>query len=191
MFWKLAEKISYNMVPEADEEDREVYAYGVWILLTTACNVLEILLLGLVFGCLTESVIYLLVLMVLRSYTGGYHASTSGKCNLMVIGFYLINIVLGKCLAKADSLLLVGVILLAVEVLIWKKAPVEHENKPLTDTEKVRYRRYSILLSAGVCVAVLCLYNRYRFPMAYMAVTMLMVGGMMLLELGLQKKRKR
>lgn len=190
MFWKLSNSIACFMLPDASKDDREIYSYGMWILLTTAFTSMEILLLGVLFQCVVESIIYLLVLMILRSYTGGYHATTSRKCNMLSIGCFVGNIVLSKCLVMVNSKGLLGILLLVVEIIIFCKAPVEHENKPLSEKEKVRYRKYSIFLSLVICVAIVLLYKRHVPEATFTVVTMLMVGVMMVLELVLQRKKQ-
>lgn len=191
MFWKLSNRITSLILPDSEEDDKEIYRYGLWILITTVFHWLEILLLGLLLHCVTESIIYLLILMVLRSYTGGYHATTSSKCNWLGIGCFIVNVVLSKVIVMIDSKLLMVIILLFVEIIIFWKAPIEHENKPLSDTEKVRYRKYSILLSIGICLLSILLYNRYIYEVSFAVVTMSMVGFMMVLELMLQRMRTR
>lgn len=191
MIWKLSNSIACFLVPDCEEEDKEIYSYGVWVLLSTIFTSLEVLLLGLVLHSVVESIIYLLILMILRSYTGGYHATTSAKCNMLSIGCFVGSVVLSKGLVMLDSKVVLGIILLAVEIIIFLKAPVEHENKPLSEKEKVQYRRYSIFLSLGICIAVVLLYDRYVQEVTFTVVMMLLVGFMMVLELVLQRKDER
>lgn len=189
MFWKISKRVAGYLVSGEDENEMEIYTYGVWVLLTTFLSVLEVLFLGFISHCLVESVIYLLILMVLRTYTGGYHASTSGKCNLLVICCFFVNVLLSKMLFYLDNTWITGGILLISMVIILWKAPVEHENKPLSDKEKVRYRRYSIVLSVIICFIVVCLYANCKFQMIYTVASMLMVALMMVVELMLQYRR--
>lgn len=189
MFWELSNKLACLMIPEAEEEDKEVYSYGIWILLTTIFNTLEILFLGVILHRFLESLIYLFVLMVLRTYTGGYHANTSMKCNILVIGFFLLNLLGEQCLVRMDNKGMVYTVLLLSELVIWNKAPIENDNKPLSEKEKVNYRRYSIILSLGVCMTVVFLGDRYERQMVFMALSMGMVALTMLLELILERRR--
>lgn len=179
------------MLPEGGKDEREIYTYGVWVLITSLFDVIEVLILGVLFHRLPEAIIYLAILMVLRSYTGGFHASTFGRCNAMVLGCYLMNLVLSWGIVLAGGCWITLILLFVSVGYICYAAPVEHANKALTDAEKIRYRKYSILLSIAILVVVLLLYQQYEQQMSYAAVTMAMVAFMMLLELLLQRKRRR
>lgn len=187
MFQKMSESIACFLCTK--EEDREVYTYGAFVLLMAVFDVVELLIISVLIHHILEGFIYLGVLMGLRSYTGGYHATTFWKCNLMTVGWYLLNIFLAKGILLLPHHEVVSIGLLTmVTFLVVCKAPIENENKVLNEKEKKHYRKVSILCTLLLFAVVIALYPIYTEIMVYLVSCMVMVGTMMLQ--GLRKVKK-
>ncbi|GLC80099.1 accessory gene regulator B family protein [Lacrimispora brassicae] len=124
-----------------DQEDIVVYKFGIETLLSDVLNLVTIVMIGAFMGQLCESLIFQLIFISLRSWAGGYHASSEWKCwvlsNAMVIGVLLLSRHLPVWLGSGVGLLL---LLAAVGVILFL-APVESENN-LMDSDEVRsYKR--------------------------------------------------
>ena len=89
-----------------------------------------------------------MVFVSIRIFSGGYHANSYGKC------FTLFAITCFLYLFMVQEILLYGgnqtVLFLAAVVfpggMILKKAPIANVNRPLSEKERVRFRKNSILL---------------------------------------------
>ena len=99
---------------------------------------------GIIFGCLIETIAFLIVFVSLRSFTGGYHAKTYAVCSIVTFITFCSVVILSSLfhvplylyllLAIVGGLLMMGVV------------PVEHPNKKLTIEQKRKYKIISISL---------------------------------------------
>lgn len=87
MLEKISEKITNRLIRKKaiSHDDREIYEYGLKQLITALTDVVSIVILGIIFRELSGSVIFLIAFMSLRSYSGGYHASTPAKCYVLTV----------------------------------------------------------------------------------------------------------
>lgn len=72
----------------AKEEDRDVYKYGLAVLLYNIFLVVFIVLLSFFLHNVIETIVFLITLIVMRKYTGGHHANTRLKCFVTSLTVY-------------------------------------------------------------------------------------------------------
>ena len=70
-----------RVINDSDEE-KEYYRYGIEITISSLLNIILIIGIGIIFRNVFESIIFLSFFMLIRQFTGGYHADTYFKCNL-------------------------------------------------------------------------------------------------------------
>ena len=125
-----------------------------------------------------------LAFVSLRFFCGGYHADSYSRC---FFSFALTNaLCLGASgwIAKHENIIS-GLFFLAA-VLLWlcifKMAPLEHENRPFTDKEKLRFRKRSIQIYGFWIVIGIVLWMTHLIQMeaslisTFIAVAILMIG---------------
>ncbi len=160
MIAKLAEIVTVfylkNFVIDPDEAD--MYQYGNEIMISSLLDLLIVIGVGLVFGKLINSVLFFLFFLLLRSFTGGYHADTYFKCKII----FLINICLSVYLSgyeyKFYSLYLLIVLIVFSFLVITKMSPIENENKPLSK-EEIRINSIrSKIVSSVLVVLIFAMY---------------------------------
>lgn len=157
MLHKLAEDISFYLITNniIDIEDREIYIYGLELLISTLFTSISILILGFLIGNLIFAVTFLLVHFFLKSYTGGYHAKHYYECYIYSIFTYIVLVII-NCIISDIYKPFIGLLLLIISMLvIFKFAPIENKNNPKTEEEMVRNKkisriRISILSVIGV-----------------------------------------
>lgn len=71
-----------------DESRKPIYRYGFQLFLSTSASTTAILLLSAFFSLFSHAVIFLLVFMPLRFFSGGYHAKTYGNCFILTNAVY-------------------------------------------------------------------------------------------------------
>lgn len=138
---KLYEKSIIN------EEDMEIYGYGLKLLISTIFKVLGFLAVGIFTGLLKETIIFILFFSSLRIQAGGYHAKTVIGCFLGTLVLIFTSIVLVKILPVDYTTYFILITLVVSNLLIFIYAPLENKNKPFTDEEKVVYKHRSILVA--------------------------------------------
>lgn len=151
---KSADRIVSDLVRSGiiEDEDRELYAYGIEQTAVIMINMLSAAVLGLLTGQLVQCALFFLCYIPLRSFAGGFHARTPMRCYIysMIIVAAVLSI-----LATVDerSILFTAAIPAACVILAF--SPVEDENKPLDSVEKKRYRSAAlkILVAELICGA--------------------------------------
>ena len=138
----LTRRLQQNGV--VSKESEEIYIYGFELLVSCVFITTIILALGLIFNVFLETLCFLMAFILLRSFTGGYHAKKYWQCTVVTLGVYAFVMVLSKNVIPNivfyAALFVIGVI------VICGMAPIENSNKPLSDLEKKRYKIVSIIL---------------------------------------------
>lgn len=124
-------------------EEKDIYEYGLHIFFLKIIHVASILFFSIVFKNTIEILIFMTCYMVLRKYTGGYHAHTSISCLaisiLMVFVIYYSNNFM-------IFLVQLPIVIMSVMV-ICILSPIISINNPF-DHEQIQHnRKYSIFLS--------------------------------------------
>ncbi len=138
------------------EEDQDIYQYGMELLISTLINLVLIITIGLIFGKLPQTILFLLEYCFVKRYAGGYHATTHARCILtfsilytvMLLGFHVFQVY------RVNLSIFVTCMISILSVLIL--APVEDKNKPLEQEEiKLYSLRSKQILLFGVVFNIL------------------------------------
>lgn len=76
----------------ADEEKKEIYIYGIELLVSSLIGAVLILGISIGIGKIWSGVVFLSVFILVRQYTGGYHADTYVRCNAAFVLTYLLTV---------------------------------------------------------------------------------------------------
>lgn len=191
MYKRLAEQIAERIESSGVETKASmpVYRYGAEMLVSSLGGILTVLALSLLFRELLAGIVYYVAYSLLRSSSGGYHASTHAKCYIlsllsMTVFFVLLCVV---PLRLFSPLAATGV--LASSVVIFALAPVGTPNKQLGEAETAAYRRRCriILFAETALVAALLFFGQDKFAFVIangfvLVAVMLIVGRISLLR---------
>ena len=128
-----------------EKNDEEVYEYGLQLLLSTVLNAAIALLLAIVSGTVIPCLFYLSAFVVMRKSAGGFHAKTHFGCCCILITVLCCFIAFIRLAPTNIYIVVSGLSLIISAVTVLLFAPLEHENKPLSDKDKVRLRKVSIV----------------------------------------------
>ena len=146
-----------------DSEKKENIAYGLEILLSTAVSVLIITILAILLGTFGETILFLLPFMLLRTYSGGYHAQTHFRCFLILFFAFCINLILNSMIIIFSAI--------ASVIIILKFAPVEDKNHPLSKRQKKNNRKICMIMLSILFTACIILFlnqnNKVLFNIVY------------------------
>ena len=143
------------------EEDKDLYIYGLFMLLSQLMYFIIACIFGLILGCIVESIIFYIAFQFIRRYAGGYHASTETRCEIMSTLSILACIVVIK-LSKIYNFQTALLIISAVSaVCIFILCPLDTPEKPLSEKEFKHFRKISwiILFVIIIAVAVSYIFN--------------------------------
>ena len=168
-----------NVIPL---EDRELYAYGFFLLLSRGIFLVTTALIGAILGIFWESVLFYTIFSLLREYAGGVHASKETVClicTILMMSLGVISIRLfenEKCIGIALVLLLVG------SVIVYFLSPLDSENKPLTSSERQYYGKKTRRIVEILVLSALILMPVKNSVLLYIiAVTLILEGALLIL----------
>lgn len=148
--------LSKNMIIETEYE--EVYVYGIEILLSTILNFIVAFIIALISHEFVACLINLIAFVTIRIYAGGYHADTHLGCMTTLVGVLLIFIFVIKLVSLKLMMMLSPIMLIISAIIIFKYAPVEHPNKPLSDKKKLKLRRKALISLLIWILFCMCFY---------------------------------
>lgn len=143
-----------------DTKNEDIYTFGFFILI----NYLTMLLMTMVFSYYlklnSELYIFLFSIMLLRSYTGGFHFESYYKCLIVsILELYFIGTLLIQSSKDLDLLFYFSYI---VGILLMVLSPIDTVNRRLSTIEKNIIKR-KVILILFVELFILFFVNKFRF----------------------------
>lgn len=166
MLARISERLSGWLVMNGlPEGERPVYAYGIQMAIEITLNIVSTLLIGLLMGCVVESMVFLAGYSLLRSYTGGLHMETAIGCYISSCGLITGVLILSKAVPESRMWYIIPLVAIASAV-IFLLSPVPATHKPLDEVETVRYRKQSHI---RLCLILAVLAGCYLFRQTHLA----------------------
>ena len=134
------------------EKERKLYTYCISGVVEMGINIILTLALGLILGKFIETLVFLLILIPLRSRAGGYHASNGNTCFVLSILVYLLTILITAVMSSAFSYLYSIPIFVITTIGTLALSPVDCKNKRLNNEEKRRQRKNCVVIMSVVSV---------------------------------------
>lgn len=169
------------------DEDKELYIYGLFMLLSQLMFFIIACIFGLLLKCLFESIIFYIAFMLIRRYAGGYHASTETRCEVLSTLSILACIVAIKLSKTYDfqTVLLLITILSAVCIFVF--CPLDTPEKPLSEKEYKYFRKVSWLILFVIATAIIVSYV-FKFQMVTVPCCLSLILESILLAAGKIKR---
>lgn len=137
-------------------EDADVQVYGLQVILSTSINLLVSLLFSMLMGQFLFGLSLLAAFMLLRRFTGGYHANSYLGCFVSLQAMMLLGFALQRLFCSGLSAAVVYGMLAVSLLLVYLLAPIDHANKPSTPVSQIKFRNLSRGLAAAMA-ALACL----------------------------------
>lgn len=180
MIKKFSALISNQLVKRniISKDAQDVYTYGVEITISSLIGFILVTTIGIIFKSLMQAIIFYVIFVALRSITGGYHASTYLKCNIIFSFITLFTLLFSK--AASEIQLSVGIItsiyLPAVAIFLWL-APVENPNKPIEKKKRLYWKVTAVTISVLLYILSILLYiSQHIFESAIVIITVFVVS---------------
>lgn len=157
MITKISSKIVEALIKHSlvENEDKELYSYGFFILLSQILYFIIITTIGVLLNIILESIIFYIAFQFIRRYAGGYHAKTETRCEILSTLSILCCIVLIKLSKIYDIRIALLSISLVFAVLIFIFCPLDTPEKPLNDKEYKYFRKISWIILSLIIVAII------------------------------------
>lgn len=174
------------------EEDRKIaYVVGLDVIFSTLIDWMAIGALGLMRGRFLEAVVYLLFVLTVRRYSGGYHAPTRAGCFAIFTGFYLLgDIAAVEIYKNCGEAFLTGYGLCCIavgELVFYLFAPIPNDRKKYKEGWLAGAKKKAFLcLNIWYCLAV-CL---WAFGLE-LSGQIIMASNIVVLLILIKKRRER
>jgi len=183
---KTAEALGKEL--DANNDQVEVYAYALEILLGTTLKLVLIILLATIFDILITTLIFLFTLAIFRWLGGGVHLSTYLRC--LLVG---LSLVLGMGYVSSlevDRLYIVCLFLLSLLVAIYvivKWVPAGTDKKKVTEIEKrLKKKKESIFALIVWSIGVIACINSNLYSYALAAILGSVFSSFLMMPAGYQ-----
>ena len=169
MLHSLATYISNKFFNENDKYPKEIYIYGIELLISSFISTTVILLIGLLTKTFWESIIFLVSFSLIRVYTGGYHSMTYLRCNIIsALSYVAIVVFLYLFSGFISNFVVMLSCYIATMILALISAPIKHENKELSESDIKKYKSLSLLMIT--VVFAVCSVGYYIFEIEPMLI---------------------
>lgn len=162
------------------EDEIDIYIYGLQLIISSILGISIILFLGIISERLTDSLIFLFCFIILRQYSGGYHANSYLKCNLYFITIFLLTeFVVIYTQSEYIDALTVGLVCISFVIML-RLAPIDNINKKLSNSQKLKNKKitiiiFIILITISIFMKVNDVNYYYNIAVAILSVTALMI----------------
>lgn len=152
---KLSERISSWINRELKIEGIELVKlqYGLEVYLTDLVKMVPILILMILHQIFFEAMITLMAFNCIRSKAHGVHASTSAKCLIMSISFFVYGVIIVKYISLSCTELMI--IAALIGSVLFKYAPSDSENNPLIGAAKRKKLKKETMIRMIALTAVI------------------------------------
>lgn len=179
---RIAEHITQKLIMESiiEEDDRELYCYGFFLLITHFFFFLVTATTGIIADVCLESIVFYAVFMILRTYAGGVHAKSEIACTTLTT-LSLATAVYGiKLIDLLDVNLVLVPMLAAGTWAILLLSPLDTMEKPLESHERKHFRTVSCTLALIFAVISVISQLLSFFILSYPITCSICLEGMLL-----------
>ena len=166
------------------EEEKEIYYYGYETLIYSIWQMLLLLVLGMIMNRIVSTVIFLMVFVSMRKYTGGYHAETRMGCTFMTVVCYVTVLVMtGWVSTTKKGYIILGFFALFCVFIFVRYVPVVHPEKPLNKMQRRESRKKCGLLGTFYLVILLLTYDVLRIVPYIVLSTMVVTAVLIIVQM--------
>lgn len=159
-----------------NEDEKELYVYASQSLFLLMLPVLMAMIIGIILGEVVNSIFLVIPFMMIRKFSGGYHANSSSRC--FVYSWIILFVFVYLAVHISWSFIL-GLITLCASMSLCVFSPIDSENRKLEKEEKEQYKKYIIILNACVSVVIILLILRKQNSIACsLALGIIMTAGL-------------
>lgn len=157
MIYKCASVISNWLLGAGviQAEDKELYEYAAYSVLITMSPMILAIIFGGIMGSLCQSIVLIVPFMIIRKFSGGYHAKNPMLCFVISCLLLVLCIIISN---KAEYGVVTVSTLLISSISLILFSPIDSENRRLEQIEKHRYQLFTAILTILFSVLSVGLY---------------------------------
>lgn len=167
------------------EENAEIYQYGVEITLSSIFNIVLIMLVSIFAKSILSGMIFLILFITLRQFSGGYHATTYFRCNTIFLLTYVFVLLMSRYVVISFWANCIFVLLGIMGLLLF--APVPNVHKPLTRDACKRHKRNAIVIYVLFSLIELLLFEAVPYYSRVLFFTLMAIMMLIIFEIFMQR----
>lgn len=118
-----------------DKNEKSIIKFGIDMMKTT----IVAFIIAVIMGMIREGIVFLISIIMLRQYAGGYHASSQKVCAVLSCIIYLSGLIIIKNYTLYNS---IQIMMCVISVfIIFLLSPVDNINNELTRSERKYLRK--------------------------------------------------
>ena len=152
-----AEKLAITITRNMDYERNDVLwlGYALEVIISSVISVGIIAIGACIFHKIPYAILYLILLVPFRKYSGGYHANTHLNCIILTSGLFYLALLFTELINQIPVYMIIAEYILG-GLTILKICPVSSPNKIVDENDKPKYKRISLIiltLESLLCLA--------------------------------------
>ncbi len=157
-----------------------VYQYGCELLVSTILGFTIVIAISLIANKIIVGMIFLFMFVILRSYTGGYHANSYLKCNLTLTSIFIILMMIVLYLDLYLVLVILCILTPLSSIVIFQYSPIPNGKKIIVPSARIRHNKKAKVLTI-VYIIMACLLYFVSIEFCIAALYVLFVVSVMML----------
>lgn len=138
------------------EQDTNIYLYCSNNLIETCFYSFTMLIMGLLLHNFINTILFLLILFSIRSFSGGFHSNTTIGCFFLSYFLYIINIFSANQLENNTFVTPISFTILIIIIVLL--SPVDCRQKRLSYKQKNIYKKICLILCLSALAVFIFLY---------------------------------
>lgn len=194
MLHTISKNIANSLFDEKSKYPMSIYVYGIELMLSSLIGTIVVLIIGVLFQSVIESIIFMISLSLIRFFSGGYHAKTYLRCDtvfaLSALLVFITNKLYIKYFMEYNIIIHIGVFIVSF-IIMAIFSPVENENKKIDKFDRLKFKIISISITFVEILLSMFIYYKTGFNSVLVVLpTVIVVDVAILVEIILKERRK-
>jgi len=157
---KISKAVSQKMLDASviSIEDKDIYYYGLQLIVSTIIKGMGLMIIAILFDKAIEALIFIGAFGILRINAGGFHLDTYFKCFVVTSASMMLCIWIGSITPLQLVPYIIACALVITVLLVFRYAPVDNPNRPLSAREHRKFRIRSIYTIMIMVIIIIALY---------------------------------
>jgi accessory gene regulator B len=186
----VSEKVTDFLIRQGkiETKDKDICRYGVAVAVSSLLNLVIILSVGLALKSVLMGVIFLAITIFLRQFTGGYHADSYLKCNVVYDLSYVAVFNISNFLYERLTLISAAIPLTVCFFAVLAFSPVENKHKNLTAECKRKHKRNAVCILLIIYILMMPISDFSMFYFTFILVTVSVIVRFIIFEILRQRR---
>jgi accessory gene regulator B len=143
-----------------ETEKSEIYEFGIESILSRIFSLILLFFVAFLLTADIEACVFYVSFLLMRKFSGGYHASSYLSCTILYILTFISVVLLSRFIFPVLFTIPTLILALCLSVFtIYIYAPIENPNNPIVDNKRTDYRKSAIIIVLLLSVVDILLFS--------------------------------